>query len=110
MTVAPLSVDTRLRPGLFRSCGPALVADLAALGISRVDELRRADPEALFAECCRRQGAQDICLLDQLRCVVEQARNPHAPAAQRDWFWWSRRRKAGAVPPLSPVPEDNNGR
>ena len=107
---APLPDATPLRPGLFRSCGSALTADLHALGISRVGELQRAAPEALFADLCRRQGAQDICLLDQLRCVVEQARNPACPPERRDWFWWSRRRKADDVPQLSPVPEDAHAR
>lgn len=110
MTAAPLSAATPLRPRLFRSCGPALVADLAALGIRRVGDLRRAEPDELYAALCRLCGPQDICLLDQLRCVAEQARNPRTPAEQQNRFWWSRRRKADAVPPLSPVPEDAHGR
>lgn len=100
---------TPLRPGLFRSCGPAPVADLALPGIGRVGAPRRADPEALFAVLRRRQGAQDICLLDQLRCVTAQARDPQLPAPRRDWFWWSRQRKGGRLPPLPPAPEDDNG-
>ena len=70
-----------------------------------VGEVRRADPDGLYAALCRLRGPQDICVLDQLRCVVEQARQPACPPERRDWFWWSRRRKAGDVPPLSPVPE-----
>lgn len=96
---------TPLRPGLFRSCGPALTADCRALGIACVGDLRRAEPDALYAALCRLRGPQDICVLDQLRCVVEQARDPACPAERRDWSWWSRQRKADAVPPLSPVPE-----
>lgn len=97
-----LPEGTALRPGLFRGCGPALTADLARLGIRSVEDVRRADPDALFAELCRRQGRQDICVLDQLRCVAAQARDPHLPAERREWFWWSRQRKSGRLPPLSP--------
>ena len=107
----PLLPDaTPLRPGLFRSCGPAPVADLALPGIGRVGAPRRADPEALFAALRRRQGAQDICLLDQLRCVTAQARDSQLPAPLRGWPWWSRQRKGGHLPPLPHAPEDDNGR
>lgn len=101
---------TPLRPGLFRGCGPALTADCHALGVACVGELRRAEPDDLYADLCRLRGPQDICVPDQLRCVVEQARNPACPPERRDWFWWSRRRKADDVPPLSPVPEDAHAR
>jgi hypothetical protein len=41
---------------------------------------------------------QDPCVLDGFRCAVAQARDPHLPAAQRNWWWWSRQRKAGHLP------------
>ena len=68
---APLPDATPLRSGLFRGCGPALTADLHALGMACVGEVCRADPDGLYAALCRLRGPQDICVLDQLRCVVE---------------------------------------
>ena len=35
----------------------------------------------------------DICQYDLFCCAVAQARDPHLPPEQCDWFWWSRRRK-----------------
>ena len=38
---------------------------------------------------------EDICVLDVFRCAVAQAKNPRLPAAQRNWWYWSRLRKSG---------------
>ena len=36
----------------------------------------------------------DVYKRQVMYCAVGQARNPHLPSEQRDWFWWSRNRKA----------------
>jgi hypothetical protein len=38
--------------------------------------------------------SQDICCLDVFSAAVAQARNPQLPAEQRQWWYWSRKRKA----------------
>ena len=83
----------------LRSVGPATLEDLRLLGIADVPDLARRDPLALYDELCRIKGQTvDICCLDVFCCAVAQAQNPHLPAEQCDWFWWSRQRKAAANP------------
>jgi len=75
------------------SVGPAMLGDFELLGIRTVAELAKRNPEKLYEELCRRTGrAQDICVLDVFRCAVAQACNPRLPAAQRNWWYWSRKR------------------
>ena len=83
----------------LRSVGPATIEDLRLLGIADMPDLARCDPQALYNELCRIKGQTvDICCLDVFCCAVAQAQNPQLPAEQRDWFWWSRQRKAAANP------------
>ena len=83
----------------LRSVGPATIEDLRLLGIADVPDLARRDPLTLYNELCRIKGqAVDICCLDVFYCAVAQAQNPRLPAEQRDWFWWSRQRKAATSP------------
>ena len=83
----------------LRSVGPATIEDLRLLGIADVPDLARRDPLTLYNELCRIKGqAVDICCLDVFCCAVAQAQNPRLPAEQRDWFWWSRQRKAATSP------------
>jgi nucleotidyltransferase/DNA polymerase involved in DNA repair len=77
------------------SIGPAMLDDFDLLGIRSVAQLARANPEKLFEKLCRVTGkSMDICCLDVFTCAVAQARNPRLPAAQRQWWYWSRQRKA----------------
>ena len=77
------------------SVGPATVRDLERLGIRTVAQLSRRSPEKLYERLCEISGqAQDVCCLDVFRAAVAQARDPELPAAQRQWWYWSRRRKA----------------
>ena len=63
-----------------------------------VAALASAAPDFLYQELERRTGSrQDPCVLDTLRCAVAQARNPRLPKEQRNWWYWSRLRKAGRV-------------
>ena len=75
--------------------GPATLRDFELLGIRSVAQLARANPERLYEKLCRVTGKSvDICCLDGFTCAIAQARNPKLPAAQRQWWYWSRQRKA----------------
>jgi nucleotidyltransferase/DNA polymerase involved in DNA repair len=77
------------------SVGPATLRDFDLLGIRSVAHLARQDPQRLYARLCRITGQrQDICCLDVFCAAVAQARNPMLPAAQCQWWYWSRQRKA----------------
>lgn len=78
------------------SIGPAMVRDFKLLGVDSVADLARQNPESLYKNLCRvTKQQQDICVLDTFRAAVAQARNPGLPAEQCQWWYWSRRRKAG---------------
>lgn len=75
--------------------GPAALADLRLLGVHSVADLSRQDGKELYDRLCQLTGQkQDICVLDVFRCAVAQARDPELPIEQRNWWHWSRLRKA----------------
>lgn len=75
--------------------GPAFLKDFDLLGITSVSQLARKDGKRLYRELCRLTGTrQDPCVEDTLVCAVAQARNPDLPAEQRQWWYYSRIRKA----------------
>jgi len=77
------------------SVGPAILRDFEMLGLRSVEALARRNPEKLYEQLCAVTGRQhDICCLDVFRAAVAQARNPKLPAKQRNWWYWSRVRKA----------------
>ena len=77
------------------SVGPCMLRDFERLGIRSVAALARRNPKSLYEELCRATGqAQDLCVLDVFTAAVAQARNRHLPAHQRQWWYWSRKRKA----------------
>jgi hypothetical protein len=77
------------------SVGAAFVRDFGLLGIRSVAQLARRNPENLYERFCEITGkAQDICCLDVFCAAVAQARNPRLPEEQRQWWYWSRMRKA----------------
>lgn len=77
------------------SIGPAMRKDLELLGIRSVDHLARQNPRKMYLELCRiTKRDHDICCLDVFEAAVAQARNPKLPAEQRQWWYWSRKRKA----------------
>lgn len=83
----------------LRSVGPATIEDLRLLGVADISDLAGRDPQALYDALCRIKGQKiDICCLDVFSCAVAQAKNPELPDDQRDWFWWSRQRKAATSP------------
>ena len=79
------------------SIGPAMLRDFELLGVRSVPQLARTKPETLYEKLCEVTGQRhDICCLDVFRAAVAQARDPHLPAAKRQWWYWSRKRKKEA--------------
>jgi len=77
------------------SVGPAMLRDFHLLGIRTVAQLARRNPRRLYERLCEITGqSHDICCLDVFYAAIAQARNPHLLAAQRQWWYWSRLRKA----------------
>jgi len=77
------------------SVGRAFMRDFDLLGIRRIEQLSRRNPEKLYEKLCDLKGQpQDICCLDVFRAAVAQAKNPRLPAEQCQWWYWSRLRKA----------------
>lgn len=82
--------------------GPSLARDLRALGIERVADLNRRDPERLYARLSRLRGRrQDPCVLYAFRCAAYYARTTRpAPELLKWWNWKGRTlrgtRRAGA--------------
>jgi Pathogenicity locus len=80
------------------SIGPAMLRDFELLGVGSVAQLARRNPEKMYEKLCQVTGqAQDICCLDVFRAAVAQAKNPNLPNDQRQWWQWSRKRKASGV-------------
>ena len=78
------------------SVGPATVRDLELLGITTVAQLATCDGQDLYRRLCLETGEpHDICCLDVFMCAIAQARDPELPKEQRDWWYWSKLRKAG---------------
>lgn len=69
--------------------GPSIAADLNGIGITRVAQLRRADPAELYERVNARKGQrQDRCLLYVFRCAVYYASRPvHEPEKLKWWNW-----------------------
>jgi len=75
--------------------GKAMLADFELLGIRSVPELAKCEPMDLYKQLCEHTGTrQDPCVYDTFRCAIEQARNPELEPAKRNWWYWSRVRKA----------------
>jgi len=75
------------------SVGPALLRDFELLSVRSVAQLARRNPQKLYQRLVALTGPQDICCYDVFCAAVAQARNPRLPAAQCQWWYWSRRRK-----------------
>ena len=75
--------------------GSATMQDFDELGVRNVDQLARQDPQKLYDKLCRLKGVRiDPCCLDVFTCAVAQARDPNLPKERRQWWYWSRQRKA----------------
>lgn len=72
-----------------------MLADFKRLGVHSVSELARCEPQDLYTRLCELSGSrQDPCVYDTFRCAIEQARNPDLEPAKRNWWYWSKVRKA----------------
>ena len=78
------------------SIGPAMLRDLKLLRIRSVAQLARKNPQRMYRDLNQLKGqTQDICCLDVFTAAVAQAKNPQLPVEQCQWWYWSRKRKAG---------------
>jgi predicted flap endonuclease-1-like 5' DNA nuclease len=77
--------DLQVIPGV----GPSIAADLREIGITKVADLKRADPESLYRKSNEQKGVvQDRCLLYVFRCAVYYASRPvHEPEKLKWWNW-----------------------
>jgi Pathogenicity locus len=88
--------DTR-KLGDLAGVGKAFLKDFEVLGIRNVDQLKKQDGRRLYKRLCEITGTrQDPCVEDTLVCAVAQAKDPNLPPEQRQWWYWSRVRKARA--------------
>ncbi|MEO7803090.1 MAG: helix-hairpin-helix domain-containing protein [Actinomycetota bacterium] len=76
--------ELQMIPGV----GPSIAADLRAIGIQRVADLRSQDPELLYARMCDLEGPQDRCLLYVFRCAVYFASTPRPNPKKLLWWNW----------------------
>jgi pathogenicity locus Cdd1 protein len=88
-----MEVDNR---GLneLASVGPMTMRDFKLLGVNSVAQLKRRSPERMYRQLCRLKGPQDICCLDVFTAAVAQAKDPDLPIEERQWWYWSKKRKA----------------
>jgi hypothetical protein len=87
--VNPSALEDLCRiPGI----GPSLARDLFDLGIRRVADLRRRNPETLYQRLCELRGVhQDRCVLYTFRCAVYFAtEKQHDPERLKWWNWKDR--------------------
>jgi hypothetical protein len=81
--------------GDLRGIGPAMLKDFELLNVRSVDQLAEEDGLELYERLNQLSGTrQDPCVLDTFRCAVAQAQNPRLSDEKRNWWYWSKRRKA----------------
>jgi hypothetical protein len=72
--------------------GPSLARDLRSLGVRRVSDLTRRDPEQLYLRLNALTGQrQDPCVLYAFRCAVYAARTPRPVPRLLKWWNWKDR-------------------
>ena len=83
------STDTNSPLQVIPGIGPSLAKDLESLGIRKVEDLKRADPQELYEQLCRKtRSRQDPCVLYTFRCAVYYASRPvHDPEKLKWWNW-----------------------
>jgi pathogenicity locus Cdd1 protein len=80
------------------SIGPAMNRDLTLLGVHSVEHLAACDALELYERLSvLTRSRQDPCVLDTFRAAIAQARDPKLPPEQKNWWYWSRLRKAGGL-------------
>ena len=69
--------------------GPSIAQDLLDVGIRRVSQLRRKNPEAIYEAVCALRGEpQDRCLLYVFRCAVYYAGTRKPDPEKLKWWNW----------------------
>jgi hypothetical protein len=72
-------------PGVGRS----IANDLYNIGVRKVSDLRRKNPEKLYRLSNQFAGVeQDRCLLYVFRCAVYFAETPRPDKEKLQWWWW----------------------
>lgn len=76
--------------------GPSIARDLRDLGIRRVNDLTKRNPEEMYESLCGlRRTRMDRCVLYVFRCAVYYAGNSeHNPELLKWWNWTDDRRPA----------------
>ena len=84
--------ELQVIPGI----GPSLANDLVCLGITRVTQLKRKNPERLYQQLEKQVGTHvDRCVLYVFRCAVYYAKNEKPDPQLLKWWNW----KDGALRP-----------
>ncbi|WP_180541352.1 helix-hairpin-helix domain-containing protein [Nevskia soli] len=82
----------------LQGIGPAMLKDFELLNVRSVQQLAEEDGLELYERLNHLSGTrQDPCVLDTFRCAVAQAKNPRLSDEKRNWWYWSRRRKANVL-------------
>ncbi len=79
--------------------GKSIAADFLNLGLRRVTDLRKRDPERLYEQLCAYEGARvDRCMLYVMRCAIYFAstRKPR-PELLKWWNWKDRKLSSNAT-------------
>ena len=72
-----------------------MLRDFELLNVRTVEHLAECEARELYDRLCGLTGQhQDPCVEDVFQCAIAQARNPRLPRRQRQWWYWSRVRKA----------------
>ena len=78
------------------SVGKATVQDFDRIGIHYAEDLVGKDAGKLVKKLEKIHGRKlDPCCEDVFRAAIAQAENPDLPEDQKQWWYWSRIRKAG---------------
>jgi nucleotidyltransferase/DNA polymerase involved in DNA repair len=71
------------------SIGPSLAQDLYSLGIRRVADLKRRNPETLYRQLEKLTGShQDRCVLYTFRCATYYAKTAKPEPELLKWWNW----------------------
>ncbi|HVM89558.1 MAG TPA: helix-hairpin-helix domain-containing protein [Puia sp.] len=77
--------ELQIIPGV----GSSIANDLYNIGIRKVSDLRRKNPEKLYQLSNQNAGVtQDRCLLYVFRCAVYFAKTPKPEKEKLNWWWW----------------------
>lgn len=77
--------DLQSIPGV----GPSIKKDLMDIGISKVSDLVKKDPERLYDRLCKiRNSRIDRCVLYIFRCAVYFAKNSEYDPELLKWWKW----------------------